>query len=459
MNYAAALEYLYGFVNFERQTPGQAASKVFNLDRIRALAERLGRPERRFRSVHVAGTKGKGSTAAFCEAIARAAGLSTGTYSSPHLVDVRERIRFDGRTVSMSVFARTLSRCLSDYEAVLAAPGDRRLTYFEALTHLAFQIFADRGVDLGIVEVGMGGRLDATNIVEPLASVITAVSMDHSAQLGGTLAEIAAEKGGIAKPGVPMVIGRQRPEALNAIRAEADAAGAGPLLVLGEDFTFEPGPRRSGAYRTMSLRTPRGEYRDLKIRMLGAHQLDNAAVAVAAMEVAAERGGFKLDESSLRRGLESARLPGRMEVAGRKPVLTVLDGAHNVDSMTRLAAAVAEEFPRRRKLVLLFAAPADKDVSGMLQAIAPGAALLVATHSGNPRSMSPEEVAELASHAGCPATAVEEDMHTALQCAQKAAGPEGLVLVTGSLYLVGGAKQALESQAQRHRGTEAQSLS
>ncbi len=459
MNYAAALEYLDGFVNFERQTPGQAARKVFNLDRIMALAERLGHPERRFRSVHIAGTKGKGSTAAFCEAIAREAGLSTGTYSSPHLVDVRERIRLNGRLVPKSLLARTLTKCLPAYEAVRAAPGERRLTYFEALTHLAFQVFADRGVQLGVIEVGMGGRLDATNIVDPLVSVITAVSMDHAAQLGRTLAEIAGEKGGICKPGVPVVVGRQSPESLESIRAEARAAGAGPLLLLGKDFVFGPGPRRSGAYRTMSMRTPRHEYRDLKIRLLGAHQMENAAAAVTAAEIAAERGKFDLDESSVRRGLESARWPGRMEVASRKPVLTVLDGAHNVDSMTRLAEAVAEEFPRKRKLVLLFAAAADKDVRGMLRIIAPRAELLVATHSGNPRSMPPEDVAELAARSGCASTAVEEDIGAALERAREAAGAEGVVLVTGSLYLVGRAKQALESQAQRHKGTEAQSLS
>jgi dihydrofolate synthase/folylpolyglutamate synthase len=379
-----------------------------------------------------------------------------GTYSSPHLVDLRERIRLDGRLVSRELLARTLTHCRPAYEAIRAAPGERRLTYFEALTHLAFQIFADRRVDLAVIEVGMGGRLDATNIVAPLVSVITSVSLDHTAQLGGTLTEIAGEKAGICKPGVPAVIGGQPEEVLAAIRAAAARAGAGPLLELGEGFRFEAGARRSGAYRTMRLTTPRREYRDLKVRLLGAHQLENAATAVAAMELAAERGGFRLEEETVRRGLEGAHWPGRMEVAGRRPVLTVLDGAHNVSSMTRLAEAVAEEFPRRRPLALVFAAAADKDVRGMLRIIAPRASLLVATLSGSPRAMAAGMIAELARETGARAVVVEEDAGRALSRAREAAGEEGVVLVTGSLYLVGRVKQALDNQAQRHRGTEAQ---
>jgi dihydrofolate synthase/folylpolyglutamate synthase len=442
MNYASALEYLNGFVNFERQPLRKAARKVFNLDRIRMLAARLGRPEDKFPSVHIAGTKGKGSTAAFCEAIARAARLTTGIYSSPHLVDLRERIRVNGRPVSKSLLARTLSRCLADYQAVRAAPGERRLTYFEALTHLAFQIFADREVDLGVVEVGMGGRLDATNIVTPLVSVITAVSMDHSAQLGRSLATIAGEKGGICKRGVPVVVGRQRAAALRAIRKEARLARAGRVLVLGRDFSFEPGERSPGRFRLMTLRTPKRLYRDLRVKLLGAHQLENAAAAVAALEIAAERGGFRLPLRAVREGLAKTRWPGRFEVARRRPVPLVLDGAHNVDSMRKLAAAIDEEFPGRAPLAVVFACAADKDVAGMLRVIAPRAEMFVATHSGNPRALPPRELARLARKCGAKRALAMRDMKKALARATDAAGQEGLVAVTGSLYLVGRAMQA-----------------
>jgi dihydrofolate synthase / folylpolyglutamate synthase len=444
MNYIEALEYLSGFVNFERQPPGKAARKVFDLERIKMLAARLGHPERRFESLHIAGTKGKGSTAAFCEEIARAAGLATGTYCSPHLVDLRERIRLDGRLVSKSLFARTLTSCLADYEAVRAAPGDRRLTYFEALTHLAFQVFAENEMDLAIIEVGMGGRLDATNIIRPLVSVITAISMDHSAQLGSSLSSIAGEKGGICKRGIPVVIGRQRPAALRAIRKEARLARAGRTLLLGKEFCLELGPRRPGSYRTMTLRTPRRTYRNLKVRLLGAHQLENAAVAVTAMEIAAERGTFRLSEKAVRDGLEKTRWPGRFEVVRRRPVPLVLDGAHNVDSMQKLVAALDEEFPNRAPLAVVFACAADKDIEGMLKVIAPRTQFFVATGSGNPRAVPPRELARLARKCGAGRAVAVKDMNKALAQATAAAGQDGLVAVTGSLYLVGRAKGTLK---------------
>jgi dihydrofolate synthase/folylpolyglutamate synthase len=444
VNYAEALAYLDGFVNYERQMPDKAGRATFTLDRIQALSARLGEPHRRFKSVHVAGTKGKGSTAIFAESIARAAGLSVGTYTSPHLVDLRERIRLDGAVVSEELLARTLSACRAEYEAVRAAAGDRRLTYFEALTHLAFQIFAERKVDLAVVEVGMGGRLDATNIITPLAAAITPISLDHTKQLGETLAEIAGEKAGIAKPGVPLAVGEQPPEALAAIRERAAARGAAPVLVLGQDFRMEPGERRPGEWRRMTLATPARTYRDLVVRMLGAHQLGNAATAVAAMEFAAERGGFALSEDVVRRGLEAAEWPGRVEIACRQPVLTVLDGAHNADSARKLLASVDEEFPGRAPLALVFAAAADKDVDGMLQVLAPRSALVVATESGNPRRLDPRIVAELAKTARAGAVTIKRDMGEALAAAWEAAGPKGIVLVTGSLYLVGRAKKHLE---------------
>jgi len=445
VNYAEALTYLDTFVNWERQPPDKAGRATFTLERIRELSARLGQPHRRFKSLHIAGTKGKGSTVTFAEAVARAVGLAVGAYTSPHLMDLRERIRLDGRMVAQRLLARTLSACRSEYDAVRAAGSDRRLTYFEALTHLAFQIFADAELDLAVVEVGMGGRLDATNIVTPLVAAITAISFDHVKQLGSTLAEIAGEKAGIAKPGVPLVVGRQPPEALAAIRERAAAAGAGPVEVLGAEFRLEPGARRPGAFRKMTLATPARTYPDLAVRMLGAYQLENAAIAVRAMELAAERGGFRLTEQAVRRGLGSARWPGRMEVIRRQPVLTVLDGAHNVDSARKLLAAVGEEFPGKRPLALVFASAADKDVNGILEVLAPGAVLTVATESGNPRRLDPRIVATLARTAGAPKVVIKPGMGEALSAAWEAAGPKGLVLVTGSLYLVGRAKQYFAS--------------
>lgn len=449
MTYQQALAYLDAFVNYERQPADRAGRATFSLAAIRELAARLGDPQEKFPAIHIAGTKGKGSTAVFAAEIARAAGLRTGTYTSPHLVDLRERIRLDGRMVSRRLLAGTLSRCRAEYDAARAAPRERRLTYFEALTHLAFQIFAARRVDLAVVEVGMGGRLDATNIVAPLVSVIASISLDHTRQLGGTLAEIASEKAGIARRGVPLVVAGQRRDALAAVRRQARAAGAGPVEVLGREFRLQPGPRRPGLARTMTLFTPERTYRRLELRVLGAHQLENAALAVRACELAAARGGFALPERAVRRGLRLARWPGRLETACRRPALTVLDGAHNADSAERLARAIEEEFPGRRPLALVFAAAADKDVAGMLRALAPAAELVVATESGNPRRLDPRILAELARSCGPASVRVERDMGRALAAAWSAAGRGGLVLVTGSLYLVGRAKAHLARAPRR----------
>jgi dihydrofolate synthase/folylpolyglutamate synthase len=215
------------------------------------------------------------------------------------------------------------------------------------------------------------------------------------------------------------------------------------MLVLGRDFRLEPGPRRAGAHRTMKLRTPSRTYRDLRVRLLGAHQLENAAVAVAAMEIAAEHGGFRLPVRAVREGLESARWPGRFEIVRRRPVPLVLDGAHNVDSMKKLVAALKEEFPERAPLAVVLACAADKDVAGMLALIAPRAGLVVATLSGNPRQMAPGELARLARKCGARRAVAVKDIAKALARATAAADPRGLVAVTGSLYLVGRATRAL----------------
>lgn len=441
MNYSEALAYLDTFVNFERQAPDKAGRATFSLERILELSARLGDPHRGFRSVHVAGTKGKGSTSIFAESIARAAGMKVGTYTSPHLIDLRERIRLDGRMVAEELFSKTLAGCREAYDAVRAGASDRRLTYFEALTHLAFQIFSEQKVDLAVVEVGMGGRLDATNIITPLVSVVTSISLDHTKQLGNTLGEIAGEKAGIAKPGVPLVTGRQHPEAAEAIERCAKDRGASMVLALGRDFHMEPGEHRPGDWRKMTLRTTERTYRDLCVRMLGAHQLENAALAVVAMEQAAARGGFRLDEAAVRSGLEAASWPGRIEVVRREPAVTVLDGAHNGDSAAKLMAAVREEFPGRGPMALIFAAAADKDVDGILRELVPHSALVVATESGNPRRLDPRILAELAKSNGAKKVVIKRDMKDAFEAAWAAAGANGIVLVTGSLYLVGRAKK------------------
>jgi dihydrofolate synthase / folylpolyglutamate synthase len=448
MNYQQALAYLDTYVNFEIQPPGQAARTVFTLERIMLLAARLGNPEKDFPSIHIAGTKGKGSTASFCESIARAAGLHTGCYTSPHLIDLRERIRLDGRPVSKKLLARTLCECHSAYQQIRSQPGQRRLTYFEALTHLAFQIFSRRKIDLGIIEVGMGGRLDATNIIRPLVSVITRISRDHTAQLGHSLRLIAGEKAGICKPRTPLLVAPQPAAALAAITSKARETGARPVIIAGKDFDFTQSAHRPGRWREMKLQTPAGVYENLRVPLLGAHQLENAALAVATMETAARGAAFQLSETAIRLGLLKTRWPGRLEVVRATPALTVLDGAHNQDSIKQLLTAIKEEFPDFGHLVVLFASAADKDVRGMLKTLAGRSEMLVATETGNPRSIKSRQLATMARSSGISKVLGISDISKALHRAWKVAGKDGLVLVTGSLYLVGRAQQALKRNHQ-----------
>ncbi|MGB2797644.1 MAG: folylpolyglutamate synthase/dihydrofolate synthase family protein, partial [Phycisphaerae bacterium] len=386
--YEAALNYLFGATDYEKMQRVRYNADTFSLDRVEALLGALGSPERRFRSVHVAGTKGKGSTAAILHALALECGLKTGLYTSPHLVDIRERIRV-GRDDIPAEALRALVADAQPHVDRMRTAGDPP-TFFEIFTALAFRHFADEAVDLVIVEVGLGGRLDATNVLRPDVSVVTSVSIDHTHQLGGTLERIAAEKAGIIKPGVPVVSQPQRPEAMAVIERAAQRAGA-PLLRVGRDVTYTWAPAERAGIR-LAVRTPHAAYDDLFLPLLGEHQAVNAATAIAAAERApslAER----LTPERVRAGLRRVHWPGRMELVPGRPDL-LLDGAHNRASMERLMESLAQHFPGR-PLVFVFASAADKDIDGMLAILAQkgGGAPVVFTRTDNPRAAAPADLA------------------------------------------------------------------
>jgi len=436
--YQAALDYLFAATDYEKMQRVRYNADTFSLDRMRQYLARLGSPERRFGSVHVAGTKGKGSTAAMVHAMAGAAGLVSGLYTSPHLVDLRERIRIGSREIAPEDLRQLIETVRPSVDALREA-GDPP-TFFEIFTGLAFRHFADRGVDLAVVEVGLGGRLDATNVLVPHVAVITALSLDHTFQLGGTLAAIAAEKAGIIKPGVPVVVHPQPPEAMAVVEGAARAVGA-PILGVGREVTYawqpaEQGGRRGGR-RTVT--TPRGTYPDLFIPLMGEHQAANAAAAVAAAE-AVPALAARLTPDLAAQALAAVEWPGRMEYVAGTPE-RVLDGAHNRESVERLLAAMDRHFPRR-PLTVLFASAADKDVDGMLAALAAGCqvAEVVFTRTDNPRACDPAELQERWRRLGREGRAVATSAE-ALAVAAEAAGPKGLVVVCGSLYLVGEVKR------------------
>ena len=437
MDYRAAIAYIIERSGYDRGfVANPFDAETVGLRRTAWLLDALGHPPARYPAVHVAGTKGKGSTAACVAAILRAAGRRVGLYTSPHLHTFRERIRLDGAPIAEDAFAALIGE-IAPLNARLAQehPDWGEATAFEVATVLALLAFARSAVDVAVVEVGLGGRLDATNVLTPAVAVITTISLDHTAILGDTLAEIAAEKGGIIKPAVPVVSSPQRPEALAVLERLAAERGS-PFSLAGRDWHFSGTPER------FDLRGPWGGYRDLRVALAGRHQVENAATAVAACW-ALGQAGIEVPEAAVRQGLAAVEWPGRLEVVRRAPTV-VVDGAHNVDSAERLAVALREGF-RWRRLTLVLGIARDKQVEEMLAVLAPLADHVVATASHHPRAAAPERIAAAARAAGGPDLPVEEATSVAGALARALAGaaPDDLVCVTGSLYAVSEAREAL----------------
>ncbi len=413
--FAAALDYLNRFTDYERMAA--VTQPQYTLDRMRRLVKGLGHPERSFRSLHIAGTKGKGSVAHMAEAILLEAGFRTGLYTSPHLVHMLERIRLDGRPVPERDFVWAMNRM----EARL-----RRLkpTYFEIMTAAAFLLFARRRVDWAVVEVGLGGRLDATNVIVPAACDITTIDFDHMEKLGRTLGRIAGEKAGIIKPGVPVVCSPPRPEAMRVIGRRA-----APLR---PRFRAAPGPGDVLRFTVegISGRTYRGT-----LPVLGAHQAANAATAIGLVEAA----GARVAPAQAVRALRDLRLPGRIEVRGRRPWV-IVDSSHNPVAVRALAEALRGL--RRRKTILVFGASADKDWRSMLRMLLPGVDVAVFARAAHPRAAEPAELARRARGPALMARSVAEAAGLALRLAR----PADAVVVAGSFYVAGEALEFLESR-------------
>jgi len=416
--YSDALRFLNTFTDYERMASTYGPGE-YDLDRMRRLLTSLGNPERAFLSLHIAGTKGKGSTAHLAEAILREAGYRTGLYTSPHLVDMRERIRLDGALVSEAEFTRTMSAM---------EPELRRLrpTYFETMTAAAFLIFAHRKVDYAVVEVGLGGRLDATNVILPAACAITTIDYDHMDKLGHTLREIAGEKAGILKPGVPAVSSPQPPEARRVLEARSEL------------FFPRFRVRSRGFVLKFTVEGPGGRRYGCRLPALGEHQAANAATAIALVE----RSGARISPAIVRRALGKARLPGRVEVVGRRPWV-IVDGAHNPVSARALAAAL--KIVPRRRTILVFGASADKDYGGMLRALLPGADLAIFTRAASLRAAA---TSDLIRKARGRAAVAAGSVARALGMARKAAGPRDAIVVTGSFYVAGEALALLSRRSE-----------
>lgn len=431
MTYEEAIAYWYGRIDFERKAAKPADLK---LDRMRAVLKSLGDPHHQLRIIHVAGTKGKGSTSAMLASVLQAARYRVGLFTSPHLSDVTERIQVDGVPISHEELAVRL-RELAEAIRPMESSGDplRVPTFFEIATALGFSHFLCRQVDIAIVEVGLGGRFDSTNVCTPLVSVITNISFDHMAQLGDKLALIASEKAGIIKPGRPVVSTADAPEAqavIERIAAERQA----PLRLLGRDFQFE--------YRTqppgVRVRTRLKEWPWIPLRNLyGHHQAANASGVVAVVEEL-RKLGLSIGDAAVSDGLSSAKWPARLEVTGQRPTV-LLDCAHNVASAEALVDTIQESFPVAGKKHLILAVSSDKQVAEMLQVLGPKFDYFYLTRYGNnPRCFPPEQAASLLKSAVPDAHISQHAVAAnALAAAKAAAGADDLIVVSGSVFLAG----------------------
>ncbi len=418
-------DYLPGLPRFA--DAGAAAYRP-GLERMRRLLAALGEPHRAFPSVHVAGTNGKGSTASFLAAICQAAGLRTGLHTSPHLRDVRERLRVDGRCAPADWFGAAAARLRPHIEAAGAS-------FFEATVALSFLYFAERAVDVAVVEVGLGGRLDATNVLHPLLSIITHVGLDHTDLLGPDTAAIAAEKAGIFKPGAPALSGAADPAAAAVIRARARALGA-PLTELAAAARWEAAGTDG---LRLDLTTPHAAYRALDLGLPGLHQAANAALAVLAAEAVlpglAPSGDLeKAVRAGLREVVKRTGLQGRLQQVGAAPAVFV-DVAHNPEGLAAALAYVRSRYPAdRHPLTALFGAMADKDAAGMAAALAAAGASVFAVALETPRALPAAEAARLAAEAGCPVLG-QGPLAEGLARFHEAASPEAVLLAAGSFHV------------------------
>jgi dihydrofolate synthase / folylpolyglutamate synthase len=439
--YTQALDYLYYFVDYSLKKASELAKANFNLERMHALLARLGNPHQQYPILHVAGTKGKGSTSALCASALSAAGYKTGLYTSPHLQDYVERIQINGEPVSHAGLVELVELVKPHVAAI------PQLTTFEITTALGFLYFARQKVDAAVIEVGLGGRLDATNVVTPRVSVITSLSYDHMAVLGNTLTLIAGEKAGIIKPGIPVVSAPQADEALTVLEKVCAERNA-PLILVGRDMTFnlmehslegQAFSLQPSAF-SLPLRGQDPKSVILRIPLLGTHQVVNATSAYAALRTC----GLEISDEHIRAGFARVHWPCRFEILRQEPSL-VLDSAHNLDSFEKLAQTLDDYFPGKA-VILIFGSSEDKDMAGMLKALGPRLHLVLATQANHPRATQPDTIVETARKIGIPAqaaTSVEAALARALELA---AADGSLVLSAGSMFVTAEVKTAWEKQ-------------
>jgi dihydrofolate synthase/folylpolyglutamate synthase len=422
LKYNKALDYLYSFVDYSLKHSSELAKVEFNLDRMFALMDELGNPQNTYPIIHVAGTKGKGSVSAMCASALQAGGYTVGLYTSPHLLDYCERIQVNGEPISHEIMIDLVEEIKP---AVAKIP---KLTTFEITTALGFLAFAKQGCNAAVIEVGLGGRLDATNIVTPKVSVITSISYDHTAVLGDTLAKIAGEKAGIIKDGVPVVSSPQKKEALEVLERIANDKGCKFMLV-GKEVTFE---RVNSSLYGQSIyikdnRQP--STLNMQLPLLGEHQIENAAVAYTALK----QSGFELSDEAIQKGFSQVKWRARFEIARREPPV-IFDSAHNVDSFVKLRQTLDEHYPGK-KIYLIFGASEDKNIPDMFDVMKPRIMKIIITRADHPRALEVERIVELAEQAGVPYEAITPVESAFRRALENSANDGSIVLSAGSMFV------------------------
>jgi dihydrofolate synthase/folylpolyglutamate synthase len=441
--YKEAMKYLFAQTDYEKQERLRYNVTTFNLKRMEKLLGLLGNPHKKIPTVHIAGTKGKGSTATMLAKMLESNGYKVGLYTSPHVVHLHERIAVNSKMISDSQMFGLLNRVYAPVKkmAKMDAP-----TFFEIMTALAFMHFVDSKVDVAIIETGLGGRLDSTNVIKPEVVGITSLSIDHQNQLGGTIDSIAREKAGVFKRGVPVVTVQQAPEAMRVLKSEALAAKA-PLSITGTDIDFSyrfETSREHGPHTRICLATKTSKFEHLRVPLHGKHQAINCGLALAMLDKL-KSSGYEIDNDKAVKGLMGVSLSGRMEMICHDPRI-MIDAAHNAASIRALIHAIGQNVPYD-SMVIIFGCNSDKDVAGMLAELQYGADKVIFTCSNSAKAMSPQDLSDMYTEICGKMCQAASSLGEALQLARNAVAQEDLICITGSFYLIGQAKMRFQPGA------------
>jgi dihydrofolate synthase/folylpolyglutamate synthase len=439
--YEQALDYLFAKTDYEKQQKLRYNVTTFDLERMLGLLRNLGNPHKKTRTVHIAGTKGKGSTATMLSCMMEANGYKVGLYTSPHVSTLHERIAVDAEMITRKEFLGLMNRIQPTLEKM--GQKDNHPTFFEIMTAMAFMHFVDKKVDIAVIETGLGGRLDSTNVITPEVCGITSISIDHQNLLGPTIEHIAKEKAGIIKKGIPIVTVPQDPTAMKVLKKQATLVKA-PMTITGKDVDFSyrfESSREHGPHTRICVTTPTSKFEHLRVPLPGEHQALNCGLALTMLD-ALKNQGFEINDEKAIAGLNNVHMTGRMEIVCRDPRVLV-DAAHNAASIRALIAAIGQHVPYD-SMIIIFGCNSDKDVRGMLTELQYGADKVIFTRSNSPKAVWPQDLAEMYTEICGKMCQSTLNLTEAMRIAQSAISREDLVCITGSFYLVGQAKQMFQ---------------